>query len=179
MRDLRDLDWTAIIIVSVLLVLFTPRLWAQEWHPTIDYTEVVVMMHWTHQTPVPCGQHTNALACAFLPDKDLIQEHKGSLCKMFLKKTTQHPSDEELRNIGKIFQTCLSTGRSTIVLSVTYIENTSGGGAAFQDGKMISLPGGPCTISISPEARAFRIGNNRVRSLGHEVLHCLRGSWHD
>jgi hypothetical protein len=188
-------DWTAIVVISILIVMFSPRLWAHHvstWHPDQNNTEVVVMVAWTKQMPVPCGKHKRARACAVTPSNADIP-WKAKLCEITHPGFTSVPSHEQLIELGRLFDTCLIlTGSRKI--AVRFLNNGSSRGVEAHDSHIEALP---CGIKIAPKARTIAMAASGVgfaaaqydpnTSLsdedayrwGHEVAHCWKGHWHD
>ena len=113
------------ILATILLMLVTQsalagsiaenEYWAGKgtWHPTSDLKEVVIMVNWTYESPVPCGEHKDARACAFPPtDSDIPRE--GKLCEITHPDFDVSPTDKELETIGKLFKVCMEEAGTRI-----------------------------------------------------------------
>lgn len=192
---MKSVDWPAIFFVSVLLVLFSPKLWSHhvnEWHPTQNNKEVVVMVAWTKQMPVPCGKHTNAGACSVPPSEGDIA-WQAKLCEIVHPGFRSVPTHAELIDLGRLFNTCLIlTGSRKIALR--FINNGPNRGVEAHESYLAAKP---CGIKVAPKARTITMSaagvsfssaqyspdtnltDQNAYYWGHEVLHCWRGRWHD
>jgi len=170
----KNLDWPAIIFASTVMALLLAvtdvhaDTWVGKgtWHPTSDLKEVTVMVNWTHQKQVPCGEHKGAQACAFPPTESDIPR-KGTLCVITHPKFHTSPTDQEFAKIGELFDICVKQAESRLITIRWERDETNIGAVVYP----ISVAALPCGISISP--------NLRLDFKGHEVLHCSRGHWHD
>lgn len=78
--------------------------WRGTWQPDMDRSSVKVLMHYTHQRPVPCGKHTTAMACAHTTDRS------GSgdpVCTISVAPVTKNPTDRQLQTLGHEFLHCI------------------------------------------------------------------------
>ncbi len=173
---MKDLDWPAIILVSILIVLFTPKLWAstgEGWHPTANYRDINVLMNWTFQDPVPCGKHKNAGACAFLPNEASIPK-PGKVCIIIHPKLTQRPTTREFVELGNLLDGCIeAAGTRTMIIRFETDGEKRDVQATNRYFKAL-----PCGISAAPKV-GDKLDWNTARKWGHELAHCWRGSWHD
>jgi len=170
-------DWPVIIFASTImaLVIFSTDadagnnwLGKGTWKPTLDMSEVTVMVNWTADgTLVSCGRdQPKARACAFPPDETDIPR-KGTLCEITYPRLRFSPTDGELEEIGKLFETCLEKTQTRLV---TLRFKHNGSVVAVKPTKSY-VKALPCGISISR--------NISAETKGHEVVHCWRGSWHE
>ena len=122
---MKNIDWPATFFVVALLSLglFASNAYAGgnwkgkgTWHPTLDMSEVTVMINWMADgVLVPCGKDKpKARACAFPPNKSDIPR-KGKLCEITHPGFSSSPTDRELETFGKLFETCLEQMKTRII----------------------------------------------------------------
>ena len=170
---MKDIDWKGAIVAAVLLGLclaannaFASWKGQGTWHPTSDFEEVVVMVNWIAANRlVPCGSKGLANGCAYITSKSDIPR-KGKLCVITHPKFNSSPTDNELAVVGELFDTCLTQAQSRII-TVRWVPGTNVSARAY-DEYVYAMP---CGISIS--------FTSKMRTKGHEVVHCTRGKWHD
>lgn len=169
-------DWPAILFAGALLSLglfasdaYAGGNWKGKgtWHPTLDMSEVTVMVNWMADgVLVPCGKDKpKALACAFPPSESDIPR-KGKLCEITHPGFSSSPTDRELETFGKLFETCLERMETRII--TLRFKHGSNVMVKPTETYVMAMP---CGISISR--------NISAETKGHEVVHCWRGSWHD
>jgi len=173
----------------LLLILFLPfhaqatdsanlYLWTGQfsWHPTFDYYRVSISMTFTDEYPIDCsGIESNA--CARLPQPKEDEVIRGRGCRVGIPDFTSPPTDNELIAIGRAFFPCIMKDdrhqnivervTTPIGVALTVVSNIEETVSGLTE----------CELTMSPLGK--RLSSVQARTLGHEVLHCFRGSWHD